>query len=126
MTDETETLLDDLLVLWHHSCMHYRVTRGWASRSAGMGQYRASRQYDDTNGALDEQLTGVTIKAVEFQVSEMAEPFKSAIHANAKNLASGCRVWSSPRLPESAMERTALISQARSMLLNRLHGAGVL
>ena len=126
MTDDTAQILDDLLIRWHHACQHYRQTKGYASRSAGMGQYRSSRQYDDTNGALDEHLESARVKAVDFEVSEMHDPHKSAIHANARALVSGSRVWSSPRLPTDAKERGELITAARMLLVARLHSAGVM
>ena len=126
MTDESGQILDDLLIRWHHACKHYRHTRGFNSRAPGTDGYRPSRQYDDTNGALDHHLEASQVEAVDFEVSQLQEPYRSAIHANARNLSSGSTVWSSPRIPSDPAERTALIWAARYMLINRLQSAGVM
>ena len=126
MTDESGQILDDLLIRWHHACTHYRHTRGFNSRAPGTDGYRPSRQYDDTNGALDHHLEASQVEAVEFEVSQRPEPHRSAIHTNARNLSTGSAVWSSPRLPADLAERAVLIWAARDMLINRLRSAGVM
>ena len=126
MKDETAAILDDLLIRWHHACQHYRHTRGFNARSAGMDGYRCSRQYDDTNGALDQHLEASQIEAVDFEVSQLTEPSRSAIHADARNLSTGIAVFSSPRLPTDPQKRQEVILVARVMLTARLQSAGVM
>lgn len=125
MKDDSAAILDGLLAAWHQWQKIPHV-RGFPSRSLVTGEYIVSRQYDTENGALDAALEHRTMKTLDFQVSQMAEPHKSAIYANARALVVGAAVFSSPRLPIDRAERLIVISDARSMLIRRLQRAGVL
>ncbi len=126
MKNDVNAILDDLLGRWHRWASAAPSVRGYAPLAAGCWGYRASRQYDDQNGALDSDLADSTMTAVDFQVSEMAEPWRSAIYCNARNISTGRRVWSHPRLPADRAERAALVAFARDLLQKRLIGAGVM
>jgi len=123
--NEADSILDGLLAAWHQ-WQRVQPVRGFGSRALVCGEYVTSRQYDDSNGALDAALEQRTMKSVDFQVSQMVDPFKAAIYANARALAVGCSVWSSPRLPQDAGERQAVVLHARAILARRLQSAGVL
>lgn len=118
--------LDDLLSQWHQWAASKRGVRGYASRALVCGEYRVSRQYDDVSGALDAELDNSTMKTIDFQTTEMPEPYRSAIYALAKNLTTGHSVFLSPRLPTAKEARDMVIAQARQMLTARLISAGVL
>ena len=122
----TEAILDDILSRWHHWVSHARMVKGFAPRALVCGEFKISRQYDDANGALDSDLEDSAMAAVDFQVSEMADPYRTAIHCNARNLSLGLSVWSSPRLPQDRAERAAIVVTARCILSKRLTSAGVL
>ena len=124
--DDQALLLDDLLGRWHRWCQQATVGRGHASRSLVVGEYRTSRQYDDANGALDDDLERSTMKAVNFNVGEMRDPWRSAIHAQARAIHCGVLVWSSPRLPQDREARELVVQEARAMLIGRLTAAGVM
>jgi hypothetical protein len=85
-----------------------------------------SRQYDDTNGQLDADLDKSEMHAVEFAVTQMVDPYKAAIYAQARALVVGVSVFSSPRLPLDRAERDAVVAEARRMLVVRLRAAGVM
>ena len=123
---DTEAILDDILSRWHHWASSSRMVRGYASRALVCGDFKISRQYDDANGALDSDIENQTMKAVDFQVAEMAEPWRTAIYCHARNLCLGLAVWSSPRLPADTEARAAIVVSARAMLSRRLASAGVL
>lgn len=123
--DQAETL-DSLLCQWHQWAGHFRGVRGYASKALVCGDFRVSRQYDDLSGALDDELDNVTMKAIDFQVSEMVEPYKAAIYALAKNLTVGNEVFISPRLPANKAARDMVTAQARNIITARLISAGVL
>ncbi len=125
MTNDAGAILDDLLCRWHHWASADRFTRGWNDRALVVGEYVISRQYDDSNGALDAAIERRIMRAVDFQVSEMADPHRAAIHANARGLAHGCAVFGSARLPADREERATLVIEARLMLMRRLHKAGI-
>jgi len=126
MMEAVEASLDDILSRWHHWASTACMVRGFAPLAAGCWNYRASRQYDDANGALDGDLEDSTMAVVDFQVSEMRDPWRAAIHAHARNLNIGRSVWRSPRLPEDRQVRADLVREACCMLAKRLTTAGVL
>lgn len=123
---ETSATLDDILSRWHHWASSSRIGRGYASRALVCGDYKTSRQYDDQNGALDSDIENQAMKAVDFQVSEMAEPYRTAIHCHARNLNLGVSIWSSPRLPQDPHARATVLQAARHILARRLTAAGVM
>ncbi len=123
-TDQN-AILDELLSSWHRWAKGESHADGFASTSAGLGDWRASRQWDDQNGALDGELDKSTMKTVDFQVSQMADPYRAAIHMNAKNLAAGRNVFQSPRVP-TGIEGANILKAGRAMLVLRLVNAGVI
>lgn len=117
-------VLDDLLSRWHHWCSSKPSSRGYAPKSLVCGDYKVSRQYDDSNGALDSDLESSTMKVVDFQVSEVPDPYRSCIHALARSLCCGYAVWTSPRVPYE--QRQEVEAQARARITARLVAAGVM
>lgn len=118
--------LDQILSDWHEWAQAYKPARGFKNRALVVGDYLISRQYDSDNGALDQELDNKTMETVDFQISELQEPYRSAIHCEAKNIHAGNEVFISPRLPTAKGERDAVIGVARRMLVGRLQSAGVL
>ncbi len=118
-------LLDDILCRWHHWQQGYRGARGWSGKSLVAGDYRVSRQYDDANGALDSDIEASIMKDVDFQVTEMIDPYRTAVYVLARNLSTGVAVFSSPRLPVERIALAEVMRMARALLLTRLIAAGV-
>ncbi len=126
MRNEADEILDDILSRWHSWAQGQGGTAGHARRSAGMEQYRPSRQYDDTNGALDSDLEHMRCKQVDFDVRQLPQPHQTAIYVDARNLCTGVAVWGNPRLPSDPAERQVIVLEARNMLTKRLLASGVL
>lgn len=118
--------LDSILSRYHHWSKGYKATRGFKGKALVIGDYQVSRQYDDCNGALDDDLENTTMQKVDFEINEMQEPFRTAIHQEARSLNMGLHVISSPRLPQDPKERRELVRKARLMISIRLASAGVL
>lgn len=118
--------LNQILAEWHRFQEPYSQGKGFPGTAAGMEQYRASRQYDDENGALDAQLHSQTMRTVGFEVWQMVSPWRDAILINARNLALGMTVFRSPRLPDCEMRRAEILVEARDKLALRLEKAGLL
>ena len=119
--------LDDLLSRWHSWANAQRSTgKGYGNKSLVVGDYQTSRQYDDTNGALDDALEATTMRAVDFAVRQMGEPHRTAIYVQARALCLGTHAFSSPRLPSDPEAKRHIVSAARDMLTARLIVAGVL
>lgn len=123
---DLDAQLDDLLCRWHEWCSHATVVRGHANHSLVAGDYLTSRQYDDQNGALDDELEVRTCKAVDFAVQGLTEMWRFAIHTEARNLAAGYEVFVNPRLPADLTERKFVTRAARLALVQRLRDAGVI
>jgi len=122
---ESDAILDDLLSRWHHWQATSPAKGGYPSRSAGMDDWRCSRQYDADNGALDGELEGSTMRGIDFQVSEMHDPHRTAIYLNARNLSTGVKVFRSLRLPQDFAACALIVGEARAILLIRLTAAGI-
>ena len=125
-TQTIEASLDALLVMWHTFASQEGVGWGYPSRAPASHQYRCSRQYDDTNGAIDGDVDRHIAQAVGHQVDKIADPHRTALHLNARNLKTGVSVWSSPRLPTDQIERAHVVAAARNMLARRLMAEGLL
>jgi hypothetical protein len=128
VTPRDSAILDDILTQWHQWCLGYRkaVARGYNGVAQGMEQYRTSRQYDDTNGALDEAIDHRRMTQVDWEIGEMPGLEQTAIRMQARALYLGVSVFASPRLPECRTERQALVLLARDNLHARLSSAGVI
>ena len=126
MRNEADEILDDALSRWHSWAEPQGRTEGHARCSAGMDQYRPSRQYDDSNGALDSDLENMRCKQVDFDVRQMPQPHQTAIYVEARNLCTGVAVWGNPRLPSDPTERAVVMREARTMITKKLLASGVL
>lgn len=118
--------LNSILSAWHRWASDERVALGFPTTAAGCSQYRASRQHDDCNGALDQDVENIVMAGVEACINSICQPHRNALHINARNLALGLSVWRSPRLPEDELARALMVSDARAMLLELLRGRGLL
>lgn len=117
--------LDEILKDWHRWMRSQSVGLGYAPKAAGFGMYRASRQYDTENGALDDDADASLSEAVDAQVSAMPDPHRSAIHMCARNLYTDRNVWVSARVIASGRDPAQVQQEARQMLWARLISAGL-
>lgn len=126
MQNDARHLLDDMLAEWH------RWSKGWQyvsqpKTSAMFASVRISRQWDSEDDVLDENIRNEQMKALDFQISELKNPvWQTALQINARNLAHGCSVWKSPRLPDDVTERQIILRDARNALIRRLLFCGML
>ena len=123
---EREEELDALLSRWHSWSQSSKTATGYGQHSAGFDGYRTSRQYDDSNGALDEDFDAQRCRAVDFAAEHLQDPWRAAIYAEARNLYTGAAVWGSPRLPADPAQRAMVVAQARGMMIAKLVSAGVM
>lgn len=121
-----DATLDNLLRLMHESAAGDRVGQGYPSNAPGCSLYRASRQYDYDNGASDSERDtelGVAVSAV---VGQMADPHRTCLQIEGRNLSTGVRVWISARLPLCPVERSVIRQEARNQLARRLQAEGLM
>lgn len=84
------------------------------------------RHWQLTEELADETIHASTMQAVNFAVFELPPDQRTAIQINARNLATGKNVWTSARLPTDLQARQLLLADAKSALMARLAGAGIL
>jgi len=118
--------LSDLLSRWHCWAAGHVYAAGFASVNAACRMARASRQYDDENGSIDAQIDVSLLEAVDAQIEEIPQPWRTALQVQARNLATGAQVWSSPRLPSNEQARRAVLVEARRQFAARLARAELL
>ncbi len=123
---QADAALDDLLSRWHHWQLPDTVGKGFNARSAVAGDFRVSRQHDDTNGALYDDEENDRMRVVDFAVRQMDPEHAAALHQVARALMLGIDVFRSPRLPSDPAERAKLVDAARVVLIARLIAAGLL
>lgn len=126
MGNDIDAILDDLLSRWHHWSSQHEHVSGFSGVSAAFRLFRVSRQYDDTNGALDDDVEHSIMAAVHGCIEAVEQPWRTAIYIDARNLHTGISVWSSPRIPQEPIEREQFVADSRVMLAAQLHRFGVM
>jgi hypothetical protein len=124
--DEVEEKVNDLLSRWHHWASQFALVAGFATCSSAMEQFRASRQYDSENGAIDQDIENRIMAAVDACIDRVHQPYRTALWINARNLSTGLIVWRSARLPVDALERALLVAEARARLVKVMDQRGLL
>lgn len=136
---EDDERLNSILRDWHRWASDERTALGYPTVSTSCKFYRASRQHDDLNGALDQDVENVVMAGVDACVNEIvhraqslgytereALSFRNAVSINARNLSTGLAVWRSPRLPDDEFARALMVSDARAILLTLLRERGLI
>jgi len=113
-------------VIWHNWASAEQVGQGYPSEAAGMKLYRVSRQYDTDNGALDGDVDAELGAAVDSVVQSLQDPYKTAIHINAKNLKAGTNEWGSQRLPLDPLELAKIVAEARAKTTSLIQARGLM
>jgi hypothetical protein len=131
MNDEARKIheqISDILRRWHRGmAIADQVSSGYPAENPSCRGWRASRQYDDTNGALDGDLEAKFVVCIDSLIHRhFVHPELAALSINARNLATGNSVWRSPRLPQDRDEAAMLTLRAREMLATLLDREGLL
>jgi len=121
---DSRCMLDDILCEWHYWAAEYRHVAG-VGGSAMFRHTKSPRGYESEGDIADATIHNARMEAVNFHVFELQPDWRTAIQINARNLATGKSVWSSPRLPADVEARSVLVREARNALLDRLIRAGV-
>ena len=125
MHSDIDNLLNDLLSSHHKWSRRVRFGKGYPSAAASCKPARASRQYDDDNGALDSGLDDSRMEAFDAVLYRIEQPWLTALQIQARNLATGSHVWLSPRLPVDPLERSILTLEARNKIMKELVKDGI-
>ena len=107
--------IDDALRLWHRWASAGRPVEGYPTECPSCRMSKASRrqesQYDDAESDHANDLAAL----IDQIIGRMQDPYRTALHLNARNIATGHYVWVSARLPEDRQERAAIVGKARDM-----------
>lgn len=125
MRNETDYLLDDLLSSWHQWMKGFSACPQ-PGADPMFRNVKSGRAWETQYEINEQQINASTMEGIDFEVGEMQEPYRSAIYANARNLASRHPVWSSPRLPQDPVARALMVTEARRRLMDRLLLAGIM
>lgn len=118
--------LDDVLCRWHQWQGKAVLTRGMNRRSLVVGDYQPEGGYRVDDDAVDADTEHRTMRVVDFQLREMADPYRTAIHVIARAVTLGVTVFSSPRLPQDRVALDIICTEARRQAIDRLVRVGVL
>lgn len=128
MVNDFDAIIDDLLIRWHYYSSKYQLAKAYASTDATCRMARSNwSSYDRDNGIAEEESAKTTMQSVERAVERMRSPWPLHHHmicVEARNLATGFEVWSSPRLPQNRDEREVLRIEARNKLAKELMEEG--
>lgn len=116
--------LDDVLIRWHRWSASERYGVGYPSESPSCRMWRVSRQHDNRDELLDSLVESKLMQAVDHAIQHLDRLERMALSMDARNLATGCRVWSSPALPKGE-ELVTLMAEARIQLRVALEAAGL-
>lgn len=125
MRDDFHDRLDDLLSRWHHWAKGY-IPVPTCGADPMFRNAKSSKSWDSTAEVVEDELTNSQMKSVDFHVSEMKDPHRSAIYIHARNCYTGRNVWLSPRLPKDPMERARILVDAKAIIIGKLLSAGVM
>lgn len=125
MRNEQHEILDSLLSEWH-SWARAEPLQPTRCADPMFRNAKSAKGWDTTSEVIEDELREKTMKAIDFQVSEMQDPHRSAIYIHARNCYTGRAVWLSPRLPSDPIERAVILMEAKNQLTRRLLNAGVM
>lgn len=113
---QASSVVNEILVVWHHWSANASVGTGYGNRSASCSV--------GPGGCGDWEIADLEV--VDAVVDAIPQPHRTAISFLARNLACRAQVWSSPRLPAQRNELQVLLLEARNMLTRGLITKGVL
>lgn len=128
MVNDIDWIIDDLLARWHRHSEGYRLAKGFSSSDSTCREARSNwSPYDRDNGVPEAELERSTVESVGraiYRIPDAPRPWRHMIHIEARNLAVGVAVYSSPRLPQNRDEREVLRIEARNKLAKELMEEG--
>jgi hypothetical protein len=110
-----DDVLDSLMLRWYRWVQSEETTQGYPSECPSCRRYVTSRQYDDANGALDDDLDHREMHAVDRAMHSLPPGYLTVLSANAAALSVK---WEITEYPAAVLE-------ARRALWKRLAIEGV-
>lgn len=117
--DQTDHAIS-LLVLWHRWSKPWGAELGLPTECPSTRGWRASRQYDDMNGAQETDERGLIAANVGRILESMEDPYKTALYLLAKSRATGVAVWRSVKLPDDRDACAEITAHALAIFSERV------
>lgn len=119
------TDIDQILSDWHRWATNKGI-EPLVKAQPMWKQATTPRGWDSVSEIIDVVIENDVMEAVDFQISELCDVYRTALQITARNLALGWHVWSSPRLPADKQARLLIVREAKDALAIRLRNAGVM
>lgn len=120
VSDIPDDLADLLLIWWAGDRAQALRQLGMPSECPSTRGYRSAAVWDDGGETADAGNRRLIMRTVGDAVDGLPGQQRAAIHVAARNLATGCAVWSSVRLPADREARAQLLREACSALMSAL------
>lgn len=124
MKDETNEILNDLLVSWHRWATGYQHVGGVNSSPMFRECRSNSRQWATLDEVADEDKS--QWEYLDAVIMGFCDVYRTALQLQARNLCTGRSVWSSARLPKDEIMRAHVLADARTALIVRMRVDGVI
>ena len=122
-----EATLDDFLMLMHMAENADSYVQGYPSTAPGTKLYKTPNRYGSDGFSFDDDSLALSKgEAVSAIVTNMADPHRTSLRIEARNLKTGISVWTSARLPLCPVERSVIRLEARNMLARKLQEIGLM
>lgn len=129
MTTPLDDTINDMLARWHVWSSAYRPGKGHAAQSSYAKDYRAGGHWDWQNGATDAKVEDIQMRGVDECIERLPDApqrWRLSLKIEARNQATGYKVWHSAALPASKDERAVLLLEARNRFARLLLDAGLI
>ena len=124
MKDETNEILNDMLVQWFRWASGYQHVGG-VNSSPMFRECRSNhRQWASLEEVADEDKS--QWEYMDAVIMSLCDVYRTALQLNARNLSTGKSVWTSVRLPKDEAMRAHLLADARTALIVRMRVDGVI
>lgn len=123
-----DRVIDAFLVAWHEYRRGWSLSRGYSNSDSTCQDYRAPTHWDWKNGASQERVEDEIMRGVDRamgRIPNVPSRWRAALEFEARNLATGAKVWTSEGLPDDPAELEVLRLEARNMLMRELQREGV-
>jgi hypothetical protein len=117
--DPHQAALDALVFWWRYESGWIPV-QGFPTECPSTIGWRASRQYDTDNGAMETDARGEMAQRIGniiHGIPDTPKRWRTALYVLARNRATGVQVWTSTLLPQDEQERMELVAEAVDLLM---------
>ena len=122
-----DAAIDQFLILAHMADSADSHAQGYPSKAPGTSGYQTPNRYGSDGHTFDDEAVALrTGEIVSNIIGKMADPHRTCLRIEARNLKTGVAAWTSARLPLCPVERSIIRQEARNRLARELQSVGML